>query len=111
MESAHDHRRPLSIAMVAERWDVSVETVRQMIHRGELEAFRAGKKLIRIPIQAVEKHECQASPSDVSEEGSVSTGGTIPANVEGISLKHAPERKRKPKPSLSTNKKQRETYR
>lgn len=34
--------RPFTPEALAERWDCSAETIRQMIHRGELAGFRVG---------------------------------------------------------------------
>ena len=43
---------------LADRWQVSSETIRQMIRRGDLRAFRVGR-LFRIPPEAVEDIERQ----------------------------------------------------
>lgn len=42
-------RRPLTPAMVAERWRCSERHVRNEIERGHLRHFKLGDKLIRIP--------------------------------------------------------------
>ena len=52
------------------RWGCSAETVRQMCKRGELNSFRPGPKLIRIPAQEVERFECQNTGSSSIEASS-----------------------------------------
>ncbi|WP_170429158.1 helix-turn-helix domain-containing protein [Ruegeria arenilitoris] len=42
---------------LAERWNCSANTVRNLISAGELHAFRIGEKLIRIPVEAIEEYE------------------------------------------------------
>uniref|UniRef100_UPI00389B1AAA excisionase family DNA-binding protein n=1 Tax=Pseudodonghicola flavimaris TaxID=3050036 RepID=UPI00389B1AAA len=89
--------RPMTLDMVADRWQCSAETVRQMVKRGELRGFRVGR-MIRIPWEAVENYECQTSASEDCVAGSASIG---PAQAESecvVSLRHAPERKRRQKP-------------
>ncbi|OWV64274.1 hypothetical protein CDZ97_10330 [Mameliella alba] len=94
--------RPLTPDMLAERWQCSAETVRMMVKRGELRGFRVGR-MIRIPLAAVEEHECQTSASDACEADSASTGTTRrPENGDVISLRHAPERKPKRKAGTDT---------
>ena len=65
--------RPLTPEMLAERWMVSAETVRQLVKRGELRGFRVGR-MIRIPADAVEEYECQTTESDASTGASSSPG-------------------------------------
>lgn len=50
-------RRPLTPAMVAERWRCSERHVRNELERGRLRYFKLGQKLIRIPWDAVEEYE------------------------------------------------------
>ncbi len=52
--------RPFTPDMLADRWQCSAETVRTLVKRGTLQGFRVGR-MIRIPAQAVEDYECQAS--------------------------------------------------
>ncbi|WP_369808858.1 helix-turn-helix domain-containing protein [Phaeobacter sp. S60] len=83
--------------MLAERWGCSAESVRQLAREGAIRHFRVGK-MYRFPKSAVEEFECQTSTSDASEAASASIGTTPkPENVSGISLRHAPERTRKPR--------------
>ncbi|WP_082024675.1 excisionase family DNA-binding protein [Mameliella alba] len=91
--------RPFTPDTLAERWACSAETVRQMVKRGELPGFRVGR-LFRIPVNAVEEYEeCQTSASDGSGADFASTGPTpAPENDGATALRHAPARKRKPKP-------------
>ncbi|WP_020038678.1 helix-turn-helix domain-containing protein [Salipiger mucosus] len=89
--------RPYTPQALAERWQCSAETIRQMVKRGQLPGFRAGR-MIRIPSQAVEDYECQTSASEDYAEDSASIGEIrTPESEPVISLRHAPERKRKPK--------------
>ena len=87
--------RPFTPETLAERWTCSAEAIRQMCKRGELAHFRLGK-LYRIPAVAVEEIECQTSQSDVSEVDTASPGMKRESD-DAISLRHAPERKRRQK--------------
>ena len=51
------HSRPLTPDQVAAIWGCSPNHVRNLIHRGELRAFRLGKRLFRIPAEALEEYE------------------------------------------------------
>lgn len=97
-----DAPRPLTPDMLAERWQCSAETIRQMVKAGDLRGFRVGR-MIRIPWDAVEEIECRQSASDACEVDSASIG-TIrrPENESAINLRHAVERKRKPKAETDT---------
>lgn len=46
---------------VAERWQCSEQHVRNLFRRGLLQGFRAGGKLLRFRIEAVEAYECASS--------------------------------------------------
>lgn len=48
----------LSVKQLASRWDVTAKAVYGMIKRGDLAAFKAGGKLLRITLLEVERHEC-----------------------------------------------------
>jgi len=88
---------PYSPETLAERWGVSANAVRKKCATGELRHFRFGK-LYRIPADVVEEYEtCQTSASVGSEVDTASTGANRMAAEFGISFRHAPERKRKPK--------------
>lgn len=86
---------PFTPDTLAARWCCSSETIRQMINRGQLQAFRL-KRLYRIPHHVVEAYECQNLKLDTYAEASASIG-TKMEDVSVISLKHAPARKRKQK--------------
>ncbi|WP_127045186.1 helix-turn-helix domain-containing protein [Pseudorhodobacter sp. E13] len=88
--------RPYTPDTLAARWQCSAETVRNLIKQGKLEGFRLGR-MFRIPAQAVEEYEqCLISP--LADCGAVSASrGTKAVNVDAISLRHAPERKPRPK--------------
>ncbi|MHC9236966.1 helix-turn-helix domain-containing protein [Pseudooceanicola sp. 502str34] len=89
--------RPFTPELLADRWQCSSETIRQMVKRGDLRGFRVGR-MIRIPLDAVEELECQTSTSVASEADIASTGATLKQADEHVTvLRHAPERKRKRK--------------
>ena len=50
-------RETYSPAQIAERWDCSVEVVRYLIHSGELDGFRAGRRLIRVRADKLAEYE------------------------------------------------------
>lgn len=89
--------RPFTPETLANRWGVSPTMVRNMCGSGQIEHFRLGK-LYRIPAKAVEDYECQTSASGDSGAGSASTGEAMTGSDNAISLRHAPERKRRQKP-------------
>lgn len=69
--------RAYSVRSLAERWDVSEDTIYAQIHAGRLQAFRFGGKLYRVREEEVERFECQKDiPSNDSETNSPSSGGT-----------------------------------
>lgn len=45
---------PFSVKALAERWGVSRQHIYSLIRRGQLRAFPIGKRLVRIPADAVE---------------------------------------------------------
>jgi excisionase family DNA binding protein len=49
--------KPFTTQALAERWECSPNTIRAMIHRGELKAFKVGGKLLRVSADEVEKWE------------------------------------------------------
>lgn len=51
----------LTPAEVAARWKVSASHVRKMIDNGELPAFRAGGKLLRVHLRDIEAYEKRQS--------------------------------------------------
>lgn len=86
-------RPPFSPETLAKRWGVTANAVRKKCASGELEHFRFGK-LYRIPARVVEEIEqCQTSASAGSEADTVSSGPTTAAAF-GISVRHAPSRRR-----------------
>ena len=91
--------RPFTPDQLADRWQCSAETIRQMVRRGELRAFRTGR-MIRIPRDAVMEHEeCQSSQSDDSKGDSVPSGAIPrPADAGAIVLRQAQQRKPAQKP-------------
>jgi excisionase family DNA binding protein len=56
---------------LAQKWDCSERHIRNLIKKGELRAFPLGRKLLRIPADAVEEFEqCPTTKSDGCEESS-----------------------------------------
>lgn len=53
-KNAKPQEKPLTINQVAERLQISRMTVCRLIHRGELPAFRVGKRSVRISNSDVE---------------------------------------------------------
>ncbi|WP_423227682.1 helix-turn-helix domain-containing protein [Salipiger profundus] len=89
---------PLTPDQVAERWNCSAETVRQLIKRGKLQGFRVGR-MFRIPAAAVEEFEAwQTFPSDATVEGGASLGSSQTESGPVLSYREARPRKSKPKP-------------
>ncbi|WP_373418403.1 helix-turn-helix domain-containing protein [Sagittula sp. MA-2] len=88
--------RPYTPDTLAEKWACSAETIRQMCKRGDLHYFRVGRSY-RIPAAAVEEHECPTSALDDCAEDSASTGPEPMESGGGIVLRHARERKLKPR--------------
>ena len=53
---------------IAERWGCSAETVRRLIRRGRLEAFRQGPRLLRVRAATLQTYELARLPEVVSVE-------------------------------------------
>lgn len=51
-----EFRRPFTPETLAERWQCSAETVRQMVRDGRLRGFRVGR-MFRIPADVVDAFE------------------------------------------------------
>lgn len=49
--------KPYSVKTLAERWGCSVDTIYDLISRGDLPSFRAGGRLLRIAAGAVAEWE------------------------------------------------------
>tara|TARA_R110000823_G_scaffold230838_1_gene357642 strand:+ start:201 stop:494 length:294 start_codon:yes stop_codon:yes gene_type:complete len=93
--------KPYRPDTLADRWEISATTVRNMCEDGRLPHFKIGK-LYRIPVAAVEEYEqCQTSQSE-SSEAATAFHGTRTASGDAISLRHARERMRKPKVATDT---------
>jgi len=57
-------KKAFTVKALAERWSCSGQHIRDLISKGKLPAFRAGR-LIRIPYHIVEAHEqCEISSGD-----------------------------------------------
>ncbi|WP_082020476.1 helix-turn-helix domain-containing protein [Leisingera sp. ANG-M1] len=42
---------------LATRWQCSANTVRNLISIGKIDAYRVGKKLLRIPVSTIKEYE------------------------------------------------------
>src|SRR5262245_18699125 len=62
--------RAYSVATLAKELGCSQSHVRKLIASGQLKAFRLGKKIIRIPTEAVEKLLCRNTLSAGAAESS-----------------------------------------
>src|SRR6187549_3694119 len=73
--------RPMTVEQVAQHWGCSDNHVRNLIHRGELKAFRLGRRMFRISPDAIGEYEkCQLQTTtglDASTADSVSPGGRM----------------------------------
>lgn len=94
--------RPLTPEQAAERWGCSVQHVRNLIHRGELRAFRLGSRLFRIRPEDIAGYEqCQTTDSAGSREDGPSPGGPMESGGD-IVLLVQPRRMPNAKPSTSS---------
>lgn len=90
--------RPFTPDTLAERWGCSGETVRAMIRRGDIPAFRVSTAGYRITAQAVEDYECASINSDTST-GDMSSCGTRTESDVAFVLTHIRPGKRSGKPA------------
>ena len=88
--------RPYTAEMLAERWECSAETVRQMIRDGRLPAFRVGR-MMRVTQQVVEQYECGIIGSEGSRVASSSCGTKQTDRGDVIALRLTRSRKRSEK--------------
>lgn len=49
-----DHRRFIRQEAAAERWDVSVDTIRRMIAAGKVTGYRLNNRIIRVDVAEVD---------------------------------------------------------
>ncbi|MFD0979275.1 helix-turn-helix domain-containing protein [Tropicimonas aquimaris] len=92
--------RPFTPESLAERWGVSATSIRNRCQSGDIPHFRLGR-LYRIPEKVVMEFETCASTSDGCGEDTASIGMKT-ESVDGISLRHAPERKRRARGATAT---------
>lgn len=75
--------KPFSVATLADYLDVTPDTVRRMIRRGDLPAYRVGGKLLRIRAEDVEQWAANgvsmqsANTDSSSSRGKRSSSGTM----------------------------------
>ena len=53
-------KTPLTIAKLAERWDVHELTIRRKIKRGEIKVLRLSTQIVRIELAEIERIEKEA---------------------------------------------------
>jgi len=79
--------RPYTPETLAERWECSASTVRNMCISGTLRSFRVGK-LYRITANAVAEHEATAAVTKVGARG-----GSNLAKLEALVLRDRQKKK------------------
>ena len=93
-------RPTFTVAALAQRWECSETAVRRMIKREELQSFRIGA-LIRIPLAAVEAHECQNLIPSSDEATTMSSNIQMPQSRPAIGREGSPRLTGKaPRPRL-----------
>ncbi|MEW4466279.1 helix-turn-helix domain-containing protein [Parasphingorhabdus sp. JC815] len=78
---------PFSPQTLAKRWNCTPQFIRDLVEAGELDYFKLGKKLIRIPAAAVVRFECE----NLIREHSSSNGNGGSASIEENSLSSGTE--------------------
>ncbi|WP_406646954.1 helix-turn-helix domain-containing protein [Aliisedimentitalea scapharcae] len=91
--------RPFTPDQLADRWGCSGETIRAMIRRGELSAFRVGGKLLRIAQATVEEYECGTTESVASKDDLSSCGTKMTGDAAVTVLRHTRQKKPSEKPA------------
>lgn len=84
-------QRVFTPEQVAAMWQCSSNHVRNLIHRGELRAFRLGGRLFRIPAEAIQEFEA----AKAEEQSSLSVPVTpklTPYDPSPIVIVHSRER-------------------
>lgn len=71
---------------LALEWGCSERHIRNLINDGQLPAWRAGGKLLRIDPKAVEEYKCRNTVSDDFAEDMPPSTTTPPENVTDIRL-------------------------
>ena len=69
--------KPFSVATLAQYLDVTPDTIRRMIRRGELPAYRVGGKLLRIRAEDVAKWVENGVNMRLENTGSSSSRGKL----------------------------------
>jgi excisionase family DNA binding protein len=93
--------RPFTLDTLAARWACSEGTIRKMIKRGELQAFRIGI-LFRIPADEVKRIECQnLTASSDSGAALPSSMTTLPESADAAGSTPKIGRARRPRPGES----------
>ena len=67
---------------LAQEWGCSVRHIRDLINRGELTAFRAGKKIFRIPAEAVGDYICR-NHTQLADTADVTASSTTTRKANG----------------------------
>ncbi len=77
--------RAYTVASLAREWDCSEGVIRKAVAGGRLGCFRIGS-LIRIPVEEVERFECQSIASSDSEAATRSSTVTSAESAAGSSF-------------------------
>ena len=89
-----------NVSGLADRWGCGTDTIYNLIHSGNLVAFKLGGKLLRIRAEEVERYECQNIASN-DTEASLRSFGSKTANDTGIRLKRLIDRQASPQRARS----------
>ncbi|TIR87380.1 MAG: helix-turn-helix domain-containing protein [Mesorhizobium sp.] len=79
---------------LAHEWGCSERHIRNLINEGQLRAWRAGGKLLRIDPKDVEEYKCRNTVLDASVESLPQSTMTQPENVTAIRLARITRRPR-----------------
>ncbi len=74
--------KPFTVRTLAEYWDCSEQHVRNLIHRGDLQVFRIGGKLLRISQEEVQRW--QKTSTSASTGANTAPSSTKTDNEDAI---------------------------
>ena len=76
-----------SVKRLADKWDLSPKVIYGMIERGELRAFRAGSKLLRISEEEIQR--CESQPIEPTALDSTDLDGSTNSSASPGGRDHA----------------------
>lgn len=80
-DAATSDERPFSPRTLAARWGCDEKTIRNRIKRGELQAFRAGGKLLRIAAAEVRRCENTSAYGSANGNSATSPANPVPSHI------------------------------